>query len=119
MPNRSTPPHFQGFDQLGEFQNHERKLPHWRQPGATYFVTFRLADSLPRVVLDYLARVRLELFRLGSDPRANDLREQYEREVTQRVETSLDEGHGNCLLAQPGNAAAVVHDASSRVVVAD
>jgi hypothetical protein len=23
-------------------------LPHWRQEGTTYFVTFRLADSLPR-----------------------------------------------------------------------
>ena len=23
-------------------------LPHWRQRGATYFVTFRLADSLPQ-----------------------------------------------------------------------
>jgi hypothetical protein len=27
---------------------HRGKLPHWRQEGTTYFVTFHLADSLPR-----------------------------------------------------------------------
>jgi len=27
-------------------------LPHWRQQGVTYFVTFRLADSLPQAKLD-------------------------------------------------------------------
>lgn len=32
-----------------------RRLPHWYVPGASFFVTFRLADSLPRVVLESLA----------------------------------------------------------------
>ena len=27
---------------------HERNMPHWQQDGATYFVTFRLADSIPK-----------------------------------------------------------------------
>src|SRR2546422_373041 len=30
---------------------HRGRLPHWESPGATYFVTFRLADSLPRAML--------------------------------------------------------------------
>lgn len=34
-----------------------RRLPHWYTPGAAHFVTFRLAGSLPRAVLD---RLRLE-----------------------------------------------------------
>jgi hypothetical protein len=29
------------------------KLPHWRQEGVIYFVTFRLADSLPQAKLVY------------------------------------------------------------------
>lgn len=29
----------------------ERNLPHWQPPGATLFVTFRLADTVPRPVL--------------------------------------------------------------------
>jgi len=33
------------LDPMG--QRFERKLPHWRQPGVTYFVTFRLSDPLP------------------------------------------------------------------------
>ena len=27
------------------------RIPHWRQEGCTYFVTFRLADSLPKEAL--------------------------------------------------------------------
>ena len=27
-------------------------MPHWRQDGCTYFVTYRLADSIPTQVLD-------------------------------------------------------------------
>ena len=29
----------------------ERQLPHWRQNEVTYFVTFRLADSVPQAKL--------------------------------------------------------------------
>jgi putative transposase len=31
-----------------------RNLPHWYMPAATHFVTFRLAGTLPRAVLDEL-----------------------------------------------------------------
>ena len=33
---------------------HRGKLPHWRQEGAIYFVTFHLADSLPQTKLQWL-----------------------------------------------------------------
>ena len=33
---------------------YERNLPHFQPPGATLFVTFRLAGSIPRVVLERL-----------------------------------------------------------------
>jgi putative transposase len=36
--------------------SYRRKLPHIQPPGATLFVTFRLADSLPRHVLEALYR---------------------------------------------------------------
>ena len=35
---------------------YERNLPHWRQEGGTYFVTFRLADSLPASVAEDVLR---------------------------------------------------------------
>ena len=44
------PESFQGFDTYGELKTYSRNLPHWRQDGATYFVTFRTADSIPETV---------------------------------------------------------------------
>ena len=40
-------PLFQQLDQNGLIVKHRRTLPHWEQSGCSYFVTFRLADSLP------------------------------------------------------------------------
>ena len=34
------------------------RLPHWEQDDATYFVTFRLADSFPKSVLDRIESER-------------------------------------------------------------
>jgi len=41
---------FTPFDQSRPASIHSRALPHWEQGGATYFVTFRLEDSLPQDV---------------------------------------------------------------------
>ena len=38
-----------------EYRPHyKRHLPHYQPPGATLFVTFRLAGSLPRTVIEEL-----------------------------------------------------------------
>ena len=37
---------------------YRRHLPHWQPAGATLFITFRLADSLPRVVIAALQEER-------------------------------------------------------------
>jgi len=84
-------PSFQPFDPREEFKVTYRNLPHWHQPGATYFVTFRLADSLPAEV-----RERLEEMR-----RLND------SEAFAWIERHLDAGHGSCLLQNPGHATTV------------
>ncbi len=44
-------PPFVPFDEQQAVRIYKRNLPHWRQAGATYFVTFRLGDSIPRGVL--------------------------------------------------------------------
>lgn len=38
-----------------------RRLPHWEATEATYFVTFRLADSLPREVLQQIEFQRKDI----------------------------------------------------------
>jgi hypothetical protein len=35
------------FNEFVEVRKTDGKLPHWQQPGATYFLTWRLADSIP------------------------------------------------------------------------
>lgn len=53
-------PSFVGFDDedMLNVPGYRRNLPHWRAEGATYFVTFRQADSIPESVL---IRWRVEL----------------------------------------------------------
>ena len=38
---------FELFDPFGELSIREGALPHWFQPEATYFITFRTCDSVP------------------------------------------------------------------------
>jgi len=93
-------------------KRHGAYLPHWHQHGAWYFVTFRLADSLPAPVL---ARVRAKLdlleqrlaLRNGLDARTVDYRAaQVARWVHER---ELDRGHGSCALRE-ARCAQIVRD---------
>ena len=56
--NRPAPAGFQGLRDDLPLQVYSRHLPHWRQHGATYFVTFRLADSLPQSKLRELELIK-------------------------------------------------------------
>ena len=79
-------------------------LPHWEREGGTYFVTFRLADSLPKSALDFFEQERESLVRRAKQQRREltvseqtRLQELY----SDRVETQLDSGAGACHLARP------------------
>ncbi|HEX7831858.1 MAG TPA: transposase [Thermoanaerobaculia bacterium] len=54
-------------------------LPHWEVPGATYAVTIRLADSLPRAIVDRLRDEHRALARVLT-----------RAELRERVETDLE-----------------------------
>lgn len=88
---------------------YRRNLPHWRQYGATYFVTFRLADSLPQSKLIQLAEERDFWVQAHPDPSENDW-EQHQHELMTKVEKWLDQGHGDCIL-QKESAAVFVESA--------
>jgi REP element-mobilizing transposase RayT len=76
-------------------------LPHVKREGASYFVTFRLVDSLPEEVLLRFEREHAEaLHRLA----ANANREQVEaihRQLRRKIERYLDKGAGECHLRRP------------------
>jgi len=75
-------------------------LPHVKREGAIYFVTFRLADSLPKSVLLEFERQRAEAVRrLAAGDHAG--REAANRELLRQVERYLDRGVGACQLRHP------------------
>jgi putative transposase len=105
------PAGFQGFNPKAAMRSYERNLPHWRQPGATFFLTFRLNDSLPQEVLEELEQERAQWRERiageqerhqGSIP--DDTMEEYQAfliRLCRRVEKIMDGGHGSCVLRDP------------------
>jgi REP element-mobilizing transposase RayT len=85
-------------------------LPHWRQEGKTYFVTFRLDDSLPQ---DKLRQWKSEQKKwLASRPKPHTEKDwaEYFRLFTERIQNWLDAGFGYCILARP-KAKSIVEEA--------
>ena len=107
MWNLAPPPGFQGLHPDKPVTMYRRHLPHWRQDGATYFVTFRLADSLPQDKWRELEDFRAEWERQNPFPQSDEALEQFTRETIRRVEQWLDQGMGSCLLGRPELAAFV------------
>ena len=98
--NLSPPPGFQGLCEDLPLTVYERHLPHWRQDGATYFVTFRLEDSLPQPKLRKLELFKAEWERQHPPPRSADDKERLTREMMRREEVWLDQGMGSCEQAE-------------------
>lgn len=101
MWNLPPPPGFQGLRDSLPLHRYARNLPHWRQEGATYFVTFRLADSLPVARLHELAGLRNEWERRHPPPRTGQVGEEWQRIEWVKTEQWLDAGEGECLLRAP------------------
>ena len=84
------------------------RLPHWEQAGATYFLTFRLADAVPAEALGAFIREKREWLAAHPEPPwPPDVEKEYQRKFSGRFECWLDRGYGGCLLRDPGNAAIV------------
>jgi len=82
--------------------------PHWSQAGRMYFVTFRLADSIPAERAAELRRDREAWCNAHPEPRARADWEQYHTLFSVRIEQWLDQCAGTCLLADPSCAQIVV-----------
>ena len=95
--NLPAPPGFRGFDPALPVRIYHRHFPHWRQAGASYFVTFRLADSIPQDQLQALRRWRRIWEQNNPEPRSEGQWEELAREITRRTEVSLDQGYGECV----------------------
>ena len=79
--------------------SHSRSyLPHVKAAGGTYFVTFRLDDSLPREVVRRLKAMATAAAEQATDEEA---RLAADREYFREFEGALDASHGACWLRRP------------------
>jgi putative transposase len=95
-------PHY--FNPWSEVQQTQNRLPHWQQSGATYFVTWRLADSLPKALLTTHYQEREQWCRQHPPPWSEAIETDYHRRFSTRLDAWLDAGHGSCLLRCPQHA---------------
>jgi putative transposase len=113
---------FELFDPKAETVIREGSaLPHWYQPGVTYFVTFRTEDSIPATVTRLWYQRRADWLRRNSinmrDPKWARLFAELPRELqcdfhetfSREYLESLDRGLGACLLRR-GDLAQIVGD---------
>jgi REP element-mobilizing transposase RayT len=92
--------HFKPLNWAGSVEKRERHLQHWDQAGCTYFVTWRLADSVDAVTLQTWKRERDEFFLLHPKPWDESIEKSYHDRFTRRMERWLDSGHGSCVLRE-------------------
>jgi putative transposase len=103
---------FQFFNPAKKVSVTQGHLPHWDQEGATYFITWRTADSIPKEVwLRWREERDAWLVAHGIDPSAKDWRRHVEelaeedrhdfRRFSKALEDELDAGHGECVLKRP------------------
>jgi len=80
------------------------RLPHWEAATATYFVTFRLADSLPQGVLRKIIFARNDILltaaRAGREITGAERKRLMQLDA-RKIEKYLDSGAGKCFLRRP------------------
>lgn len=98
-------PHFNPFPGFDSIERKHRNLPHWTYPGVTYFVTFRLADSIPKSALKEWEARKTDFLtsQAVSDPTelSPKLQWKYRKRFGREYQLKLDECHGECLLKEP------------------
>ena len=77
---------------------HERKLPHWQQTDALYFLTWRLADSVPASRMREWTVERKAWFAAHPLPLSSEGEVEYRKLFPARIEAWLDQGMGSCVL---------------------
>lgn len=90
-----------GMSVLPSYSITRRNLPHWKKDGAIYWITFRLADSIPQDKL----KVWKEEFGLwlSHNPKPWDEGQwkEYDKRFGDPFEKWLDAGTGSCALGRP------------------
>jgi REP element-mobilizing transposase RayT len=97
---RDAPPTLDDFfNPENETMVYEGHLPHWQQENVWYFVTFRLADSIPD---DVVKKIRYErelwLKQHSNKTLTKQDKIEYYRLFSEKIETLLAKNMGSCIL---------------------
>lgn len=87
---------FVPYNPQAAFSQTRRRLPHREQPGCTYFVTWRLADSVPADLIQQWKTERSVFHHTHPKPWSEETWREYSRNFERRLERWSDEGHGAC-----------------------
>ena len=97
---RSASTLLKAYDPRETVEQLSGNLPHWRQKGVTYFVTFRTADSLPHEKLAQWVSERTDWLRKNPEPHSDSQLHNYYERFPVRLQKWLNEGHGECVPRQ-------------------
>lgn len=92
------------FNPWAEVETTWNRLPHWQQRGAVYFVTWRLADSIPQEKLCQHFEEIASWKKKHPEPRDDETEQEYHRLFSTRLDEWMDAGAGSCLLREHENA---------------
>jgi putative transposase len=95
------------LNEYAEIHKTRNHLPHWQQDQATYFLTFRLADSMPADLLKQWQQERDHWILNHPRPWTAETEAEYHRNFSSRIDQHLDQGHGSCLFREAEKAAIV------------
>ena len=88
----------QFFNPFAEIIHTANTLPHWQQLGATYFITFRLGDSIPATLRRHWQKEREQWLQHHPQPWSSETEAEYHTRFSAQIDQWLDAGHGACHL---------------------
>jgi carbamoylphosphate synthase large subunit/REP element-mobilizing transposase RayT len=105
----NSQPRFHPMNRHGEIRTTRRNLPHWQQKDAAYFVTFRLADAVPKNILRQWKEEFETWRKFHPEPWNAETKYEYQKRFQDSREHWLDQGHGECILKNSDAAEIVVN----------
>lgn len=85
-------------------------LPHWQQNAKYYFITYRLADSIPQAKYQTLLQQKEDWLAQNPKPWTDQQETHYHKTFSNQFDKWLDDGLGTCTLKNP-QAAEIVANA--------
>lgn len=86
------------YQPLAGVERTHHHLPHWNQSDTWTFVTWRLADALPKEKLEQWRLEKTAWLNVHPEPWDHDTQVEYDQRFTMKIDDWLDQGSGSCLL---------------------